>query len=104
VRDLGESVECNKCLHFTVHPSYPYIVICVDLGQVVAQPREACRNYVSKTWDRLIKQLSESGFLYCVECSRPIFDEEELRKHKTEFIPFEFFTDEVAYEEAPSGD
>ncbi len=104
VRKVNESVNCQKCLHFTVHPSYPYLVICIELEQVVAQPREVCKNYVEKTWEKFIEQLSESGFLYCAECRKPIFSAEELHKHKPEFIPFEFFTDDVAYEEVPAGD
>lgn len=102
--DLERSAECRECIKFTVHPHYPYLVICLEKGELVSLPREVCKDYVEKTWERLIEVLSERGFLYCAECGKPIYSLDELTKHRRELIPFEFFMDEVATEEAFAAD
>lgn len=72
--------------------------------QLISLPREGCEDYVEKNWKKLVEVLSEKGFLYCVECNKPIYTIEELTKHKKEFIPIEFFHDDVASEEALAAD
>ncbi|MEM1574696.1 MAG: hypothetical protein QXF09_00100 [Nitrososphaerota archaeon] len=100
----GKSKDCNKCINFVAHPNYPYLMICLEKQQVVSLPREACKDYVEKSWDKLVELLSEKGFLYCAKCSKLIYSLDELNKHKSDFILFEFFPDDVAYEESPVAD
>ena len=101
---MRNELDCYRCSHFTIHPNYPYIVVCLEKQQIVSESKEVCKKYVEKTWESLLERLSEAGFLYCAECSKPIFTREELTKHKAELIPLEYFNDEVAYEEAYSAD
>ncbi|MEM2215732.1 MAG: hypothetical protein QXP57_04090 [Nitrososphaerota archaeon] len=97
-------VSCPECVNFTIHPDYPYLVICLEKQQLAPLPKEVCKDYVEKTWEKLIEMLSERGFLYCSECKKPIYSLDELNNHKKEFISLEFFPDEVASEESPAAD
>lgn len=101
---MSEVLDCRKCSHFTIHPDYPYLVICVEMGRIVARHVEVCKDYVEKSWDELAERLSEVGFLYCAECRKPVFAQEELTNHRAELIPLEFFADEVACEESCCAD
>ncbi|MEN2974874.1 MAG: hypothetical protein ABDH32_04770 [Candidatus Caldarchaeales archaeon] len=99
-----KKVDCRDCEYFTVHPSYPYMVICLEKQQLVSLPRQVCKDFVERTWQKLVDTLSERGFLYCAICNKPIYNIDELTRHRREFIPYESIPDDVAFEEAPAAD
>ncbi|MCS7132458.1 MAG: hypothetical protein N3F65_00445 [Nitrososphaeria archaeon] len=97
-------ISCLKCVKVSVHPSYPSIVICLKDNKVIPLRRETCRDYVERGFDELVKTLSEHGFLYCVDCHKPIYSIEELYEHLHDIVLANYPPDEVAHEESPAAD
>ncbi|MDP8024062.1 MAG: hypothetical protein ACP5LF_06230 [Nitrososphaeria archaeon] len=94
--------RCYDCIYFYVHPVYSNMGLCKVNNKIVDKDFY-CESFKEINPDDLFKVLKERGWVYCSDCKKPIFDEEELKKHLSlnHHVTVSFLKDTVAKEESP---
>ncbi len=94
--------RCYDCTFFYVHPIYSNIGFC-KIHKKVVDKDFYCDEFKEVKVEDLFKILKERGWVYCSDCKKPIFDEEELKKHlnMNHHVTVSFLKDAVAKEESP---
>jgi thioredoxin-related protein len=94
--------RCYDCIFFYVHPVYSNIGLC-KLHNKIVDKDFYCDGFKKVNFEDLFNALKEMGWVYCSNCKKPLFDEEELKKHLSmnHHVTVRFLKDKVAKEESP---
>ncbi|MFP3213677.1 MAG: hypothetical protein RXR18_00460 [Nitrososphaeria archaeon] len=93
--------RCYDCIFFYVHPVYSNIGLC-KLHNKIVDKDFYCDGFKKVNFEDLFNALKEMGWVYCSNCKKPLFDEEELKKHLSmnHHVTVRFLKDKVAKEES----
>ncbi|MEM1683893.1 MAG: hypothetical protein QXG46_05900 [Ignisphaera sp.] len=103
---IESSDVCGRCIFFKPHIYFPYVGYCVVKQNAVSfEVQGFCESFRPSSIDELRTILREKGWLYCVNCRKIIYDENELKEHvEKHFISPDVTLDESIAEEAYIGD